>query len=116
MMFGGQTDEKESLKIMDYAYEHGINFFDTANVYNQGEARGLSGRIKGQTRRDYPCTKVCGQMGDNPNNAGLSRRNILSAVDASLRRLILIISIFTICIVRTTKPRWKKPWRRCPPW
>ncbi len=88
MMFGGQTNEADSLKIMDYAYEHGINFFDTANVYNQGESERIVGKgLKGRRDELLLATKVHGQMGENPNNSGLSRRNILSAVDASLKRL-----------------------------
>src|SRR5665647_682220 len=88
MMFGGQTSEADSLKIMDYAFEHGINFFDTANSYNQGESEKIVGKgLKGRRDEIILATKVRGHMGDNPNNAGLSRRNILSAVDASLKRL-----------------------------
>ncbi|MHB8061913.1 MAG: aldo/keto reductase [Ruminiclostridium sp.] len=88
MMFGGQTNEADSLKIMDYAYEHGINFFDTANVYSQGGSERIVGKgLKGRREEIILATKVRGQMGENPNNAGLSRRNILSAVDASLKRL-----------------------------
>lgn len=88
MMFGGQTDEADSLKIMDYAYENGINFFDTANVYNQGESERIVGKgLKGRRDEIILATKVHGQMGENPNHSGLSRRNILSAVDASLKRL-----------------------------
>lgn len=88
MMFGGQTNEADSLKIMDCAYEHGINFFDTANVYNQGESERIVGKgLKGRRDEIILATKVRGQMGENPNNAGLSRRNILSAADASLKRL-----------------------------
>jgi aryl-alcohol dehydrogenase-like predicted oxidoreductase len=88
MMFGGQTSEADSLEIMDYAFEHGINFFDTANVYNQGESEKIVGKgLKGRRDKIILATKVRGQMGDNPNDAGLSRRNILAAVDASLNRL-----------------------------
>jgi len=88
MMFGGQTSEADSLKIMDYAFEHGINFFDTANTYNQGESEKIVGKgLRGRRDEIILATKVRGQMGQNPNNAGLSRRNILSAVDASLKRL-----------------------------
>jgi 1-deoxyxylulose-5-phosphate synthase len=88
MMFGDQTKEADSLKIMDYAYENGINFFDTANVYNQGESERIVGKgLKGRRDEIILATKVRGQMGENPNNAGLSRRNILSAADASLKRL-----------------------------
>ncbi|MFA9379813.1 MAG: aldo/keto reductase, partial [Acetanaerobacterium sp.] len=88
MMFGGQTNEADSLQIMDYAYEHGINLFDTANVYNQGESERIVGKaLKGRRGEIILATKVRGQMGKNPNDAGLSRRNILSAVDSSLKRL-----------------------------
>jgi len=88
MMFGGQTSEEDSFKIMDYAYEQGINFFDTANIYNGGESERIVGKwLKGKRDGIILSTKVCGQMGDGLNNAGLSRRNILSAADASLKRL-----------------------------
>lgn len=88
MMFGGQTSEEDSLKIMDYAFDHGINFFDTANVYNQGESERIVGKgIKGKRDQIILATKVAGQMGENPNDAGLSRRNIVAAVEASLKRL-----------------------------
>lgn len=88
MMFGGQTGEEESLAIMDYAFEHGINFFDTANVYNQGESEKIVGEgLKGRRNEIILATKVRGQMGENPNDSGLSRRNILASADASLKRL-----------------------------
>lgn len=88
MMFGEQTNETDSLKIMDYAYEHGMNFFDTANVYNLGESERIVGKgLKGRRDEIILATKVRGKMGENPNDAGLSRRNILSSVDASLKRL-----------------------------
>ena len=88
MMFGEQTSEVDSLKIMNYAYDNGINFFDTANVYNQGKSELIVGKgLKGKRSDIILATKVRGQMGENPNNSGLSRRNILSAVDDSLVRL-----------------------------
>lgn len=88
MMFGGQTGEAESRAIMDYAFDHGVNFFDTANVYNQGQSeRIVGGWLKERRHRVVLATKVFGQMGDDPNDAGLSRRNILAAADASLARL-----------------------------
>jgi aryl-alcohol dehydrogenase-like predicted oxidoreductase len=88
MMFGGQTNEADSLAIMDYAYENGINFWDTANVYNQGESERIVGNaLKGRRDRIFLATKVNGQMGDNPFARGLSRRSIVSAVDESLKRL-----------------------------
>ena len=88
MMFGGQTSEADSLAIMDYAFEHGVNFFDTANVYVQGESERIVGKaLKGRRERIILATKVRGQMGEDPNDAGLNRRNIRSAVDKSLKRL-----------------------------
>ena len=88
MMFGGQTGEADSLAIMDYAFDHGVNFFDTANVYNQGQSEIIVGKwLKDHRKEMILATKVFGQMGENPNDAGLSRRNILSAADASLNRL-----------------------------
>lgn len=88
MMFGGQTSEADSLAIMDYAFDHGVNCFDTANIYNQGESERIVGRwLQGRRSEIILATKVSGQMGSNPNDGGLSRRNILSAADASLKRL-----------------------------
>lgn len=88
MMFGGQTDESESLRIMDLAFERGVNSYDTANVYNQGESERIVGKgLKGRRDRVILATKVYGQMGKDPNDMGLSRRNILAAAEASLRRL-----------------------------
>ncbi len=88
MMFGGQTNEADSLAIMDYAFEQGVNFFDTANVYNQGESERIVGRgVKGRRNEIFLATKVNGQMGNNLFDKGLSRRNIVAAVEASLKRL-----------------------------
>jgi len=70
---------------MNMAY---INFFDTAKVYNKGESERIVGKgLKGRRDEIILATKVRGHMGENPNNAGLSCRNILSAADASLKRL-----------------------------
>src|SRR5690554_30006 len=88
MMFGSQTSQEDSFKIMDYAFEQGVNVFDTANVYNQGDSERIVGTwIKGKREQMILATKVFGQMGDNPNDSGLSRRNIMAAVDKSLDRL-----------------------------
>ena len=88
MMFGGQTNEADSISIMDYAFDYGINFFDTANVYNQGESERIVGKgLKGKRDKIILATKVSGAMGNNPNDQGLSRRNIISAIDLSLKRL-----------------------------
>lgn len=88
MMFGGQTSEADSLAIMDCAADGGINFWDTANAYNGGESERIVGKgLKGRRDSIILATKVFNQMGDGLNDHGLSRRHILSAVDASLERL-----------------------------
>ena len=88
MMFGSQTNEKDSLQIMDYAYEHGINLFDTANAYNAGESEKIVGKgLVGRRDGVLLATKVFNRMGDNPNDSGLNRRHILAAVEDSLKRL-----------------------------
>jgi aryl-alcohol dehydrogenase-like predicted oxidoreductase len=88
MMFGGQTDESESLAIMECALAGGNKLFDTANVYNQGESERIVGKgLKGRRDKILLATKVFGKMGANPNDAGLSRRNIIAAAEASLKRL-----------------------------
>ncbi|MFL6130170.1 MAG: aldo/keto reductase [Mycobacteriales bacterium] len=97
MNFGPETDEEDSHRIMDRAHEHGINFFDTANVYGWGENRGRTEQIvgnwfgQGGGRRDRTviATKVYGGMGDGewPNYDKLSAVNIRRACEASLQRL-----------------------------
>ena len=88
MMFGAQTNEADAIAIMDYCASNGVNFFDTADVYNQGESERIVGKaLKGRRNDIILATKVNGQMSDNPNDRGLSRRHILSAVDESLSRL-----------------------------
>ena len=82
--------EEESRPFFKKALEMGINFFDTANVYSGG----MSEEITGRALRDFAtrdevvvATKVHGQMGPGPNDHGLSRKHILSSIDASLKRL-----------------------------
>jgi aryl-alcohol dehydrogenase-like predicted oxidoreductase len=95
MNFGPHTSEPESHTIMDSAIAHGINFFDTANVYGRhlgvGATEEIIGRwfAKGSGRRDKVvlATKVFGQMGDWPNEGRLSKLAIRKACEASLRRL-----------------------------
>src|ERR1700691_5349429 len=72
------------------AVESGINFYDTANVYSVGASEEVTGRWLGEmAKRDeiFVATKVHGPMASGLNRAGLSRKNILEACDASLRRL-----------------------------
>jgi aryl-alcohol dehydrogenase-like predicted oxidoreductase len=88
MTFGGQTDEAAAARILDQCFGAGINFLDTANVYNKGASEEILGRLlKGRRNRVVLASKVRGSMGPGPDESGLSRKAILRAVDASLRRL-----------------------------
>jgi len=91
MMFGewGNPDHDDSIKIINKALDSGINFIDTADVYSQGESEEIVGKaLKGSKRKNVIlATKVHGQMGDDPNHEGNSRRWIMQEVDNSLRRL-----------------------------
>ena len=88
MAFGGDADEATSGQMYRYCRELGINFFDSANVYSNGLSEEILGRlIQGERDELVITSKVCGAMGDGPNDRGLSRRHIVQAVEASLRRL-----------------------------
>ncbi|WP_431214085.1 aldo/keto reductase [Puia sp. P3] len=87
----GSLDQQAVDKIMRRSIDAGINFIDTANVYSEGLAEELTGksiRNLGLKRDDLVvATKVRGQMGEGPNDSGLTRKHILTQVDASLKRL-----------------------------
>jgi aryl-alcohol dehydrogenase-like predicted oxidoreductase len=94
MNFGPETSEADSFSIMDRALEHGINFFDTANVYGGKKGEGVTEQIVGRWfaqggRRDKVvlATKVYSVMGDWPNQSRLSALHIRRACEDSLRRL-----------------------------
>ncbi len=95
MTFGYQCDEKTSFAIMDAAAEGGINFIDTADVYpipvsleTAGRTEEIVGRwLQGRRDEFVLATKCRMQMGPGPNDVGLSRKHILAAIDASLKRL-----------------------------
>src|SRR5215207_8409686 len=91
MMFGawGNPDHGESIRIIHRALDVGINFIDTADVYSQGESEEIVGEALTGGKRDVVvlATKVWGQMGEDPNRRGVSRRWIIQEVENSLRRL-----------------------------
>jgi aryl-alcohol dehydrogenase (NADP+) len=88
MMFGGQTDEATSRRITDRAYEQGVNFLDTANAYNGGASEEVVGRLIAPRRDKWVlATKFVNPQGDGPNDRGASRRHMIQAVEASLKRL-----------------------------
>jgi len=87
-MFGGPTDEATSTQIIRRGLDAGINFLDTANVYNQGESERIVGKAIHSMRDEIViATKVCGAMGEGPNQSGLSRLHIITEVEESLKRL-----------------------------
>lgn len=95
MTFGYQCDEPASFRIMDASAEGGVNFIDTADVYpvpvsleTAGRTESIIGKwLKGKRDDFVLATKCRMQMGPRPNDAGLSRKHVLDAIDASLRRL-----------------------------
>ncbi len=90
MMFGGRTAPEDGIAIIDAAIDRGINFIDTANVYNQGHSEEVVGEALKRRGRDaiVLATKVHGNMdSEDPNGNGNSRRHIIQQCEASLRRL-----------------------------
>jgi aryl-alcohol dehydrogenase-like predicted oxidoreductase len=90
MMFGawGNTDHDDSVRIIHRALDAGINFVDTADVYSAGESEEIVAKaLKGRRDSIVLATKVHGEMGDDRNERGNSRRWIIRECEASLRRL-----------------------------
>ncbi len=88
MTFGGQADEKQSIRMVDCAIDGGVNFIDTANIYTKGESERITGKaLKGKRDDIVLATKVRGPVNMQPNNMGLGRKHILKSVEDSLKRL-----------------------------
>jgi len=89
MTFGRESTEEVSRAMLDRFVEVGGNFIDTADVYGRGSSEEILGRwLTGKPRDQFViATKVRWQMGSGPNDVGLSRKHILKAIEASLRRL-----------------------------
>lgn len=90
MMFGGRTTPGDSADIIDRALDAGINFIDTANVYNAGQSEEATGdalKRNGKRQHVILATKVHGKMGEGPNDMGNTRRHIITQCEESLRRL-----------------------------
>jgi aryl-alcohol dehydrogenase-like predicted oxidoreductase len=119
MNFGPRTTEEDSYKIMDRALEHGINFWDTANVYGAKKGEGVTEQIigryfaQGGGRREKVvlATKVYGDMGDWPNTSRLTALHIRHACDASLKRLQTdYIDLYQMHHVWRNAP-WEEIWQ-----
>lgn len=89
LTYGGSVDESESIEQIHFAYDHGINFIDTANVYANGAAEVVVGKAMATLPRDdiFLATKVFFPMGVGPNDKGLSRKHVWEQCHASLKRL-----------------------------
>jgi aryl-alcohol dehydrogenase-like predicted oxidoreductase len=89
LTFSGGVAFEQTRACTDAAFEAGINFFDTANVYGQGAAESAWGEILSARPRDsyILATKVWGGMSDDPADRGLSAAQIAKQIDASLERL-----------------------------
>lgn len=89
LTYGGYVEEQNAAASIDKAYELGINFFDTANVYMRGEAEIVVGKALKKYQRDsyVLATKVFWPMGEGPNDRGLSRKHVIEQCNASLKRL-----------------------------
>ena len=89
LTYGSTVDRQTARECIARAYDLGVNFFDTANVYGRGAAE----RVIGEVLREYPresyvlATKVYFPMGDGPNDRGLSRKHVFEQCDRSLSRL-----------------------------
>ncbi len=89
LTYGKSVEDQTAERCIQTAYDAGINFFDTANVYEQGEAEVVLGKVLAQYDRSslVVASKVYFPMGDGPNDRGLSRKHIFEQCDASLKRL-----------------------------
>lgn len=88
MTFGAQTDETTAVEMVATCLDRGINFFDTANVYNQGASETILGRaLKGSRDRVVLASKVAAKMGPAADQSGLSRAAIIRSIEDSLQRL-----------------------------
>ena len=88
MSFGGDADEKTSADMFSLCRDRGINFFDCANVYSSGRAESILGDLISGCRNEVVITTKCYfPSGTDVNAGGASRYHIMSAVEASLKRL-----------------------------
>lgn len=89
LTYGGYVERENAVNSIRRAYDLGINFFDTANVYERGAAEIVVGEtLKEYSRESYVlATKVFWPMGEGPNDRGLSRKHVFEQLHASLKRL-----------------------------
>lgn len=88
--FGDQIDTEQAAECMQIAYDHGVNFFDNAEAYANGQSERMMGQIirdKGWTRSDLVVSTKIFWGGDGPNDRGLSRKHVVEGTTAALERL-----------------------------
>ena len=121
MNFGWDSDESAAHGIMDRALEHGINFFDTADVYGWKLGEGITEQILGRWFRQgggrrekvVLATKLHNPMGEWPNTKGLSALHIRQACDASLQRMkVDHIDLYQFHHIDRSTP-WEEIWQAC---
>ncbi len=118
MNFGPETSEPDSFAIMDQALASGINFFDTADVYGWKKGEGVTEQIVGRwlaqggrRERIVLATKCYAEMGDGPNDRGLSALHIRQACEASLKRMRTDhIDLYQMHHIERTTP-WEEIWQ-----
>lgn len=92
LTFGKQIGDQVSQKLMEIAYEHGVNFFDNAEIYARGESERVMGKIFKKTKWDRSSYLVSskvyfGDGGKKPNQTGLSRKHVIEGCEGALKRL-----------------------------
>ncbi len=88
MTFGHGTDKNTAKEMVAHCFDAGINFFDTADAYGDGQSEVLLGKaLKGRRREAVVATKFFNPMGSGPNDSGMSRVHIMQALEDSLKRL-----------------------------
>lgn len=88
MTFGEQTAEEDACRIVDYALDQGVNFFDTAGTYTNGRSEEILGKaLEGKRENAVIATKVNNPRGPHPNQRGQGRKHVMTDVEISLRAL-----------------------------
>ena len=88
MTFGDQTNEQESIRMVDYCMDQGVNFFDTADCYTGGNSEKFLGKaLEGKREDAVIATKVTNARGMKPNQSGQGRKHIIDGLEQSLRAL-----------------------------
>ena len=109
--FGQRLDERESVALIDRAIGQGVNFFDTANSYNEGRTEEIIGKAISGRRYE---TIVASKVGAGPidlNIATLSRKHIMHEIEGTLRRLGTDYVDILYAHKRTPSHPWRRRWR-----